>query len=313
MTTNVLYLSEIDVLNHNGGGEFILRDFISKGKQLGYEVTIANPRDNRYEIINRLKVKDFDLLVCSDMWNRPELGSWFVDELIDEIISHQKYATFETGYTGVCSHPQGYNPCSLTKKFHCSNCPTNNALREDFFKEAALNIYLSPLQAEAHFNFYGIKDKAPYVCIPEIDTNMFYNMNIERDIDYIVCGVICQAKGYFDIVEYFHKKSLCDKKIVWVGPSLLGSPAVGEWIQRVPREDMCGFMNRAKNLIGLPVWKEAFGLVYAESALCGCNIIANENCGALSCFEYDQEKLANPSHYKDNYSGLWKTLLNLSR
>jgi len=72
----------------------------------------------------------------------------------------------------------------------------------------------------------------------------------------------------------------------------------------VPQEQMPLLLNRARNYVHLPRWPEPFGLIVAEAALCGCNLIVNENVGAIS-WKLD---LADPAVYEDSCGRYWNEL-----
>jgi hypothetical protein len=66
-------------------------------------------------------------------------------------------------------------------------------------------------------------------------------------------------------------------------------------------------MNRAKNFVFLPRWPEPQGRVVSEAALCGCNIIGNENVGALSL----GIDLSDPRNYGKEEEKFWMALEGL--
>ena len=92
---------------------------------------------------------------------------------------------------------------------------------------------------------------------------------------------------------------------------LLCAPGInidfGNYLGPVPYDQVPIYMNRAKNFVFLPRWPEPQGRVVAEAALCGCNIIGNENVGALS-FGAD---LTDPSYYKGVEDAFWKKVESL--
>jgi hypothetical protein len=63
-------------------------------------------------------------------------------------------------------------------------------------------------------------------------------------------------------------------------------------------------MNRAKNFVFLPRWPEPQGRVVVEAALSGCNLIVNENVGALS-FPFD---ISNPENIRNAEELFWEEL-----
>ncbi len=78
-----------------------------------------------------------------------------------------------------------------------------------------------------------------------------------------------------------------DKKLLMIGKNIYGEELeFAEYTGFIPYEEMPAYLNRAKNFIYLPRWPEPQGRVVVEAALCGCNLITNENVGATS-FDFD--------------------------
>lgn len=304
----ILYLAELNPFVCNGGGEYILKGILNKGNSLGHSISIFTPNDNEGNIINEIAASD--LVICADMDNEPMKNprTWFSVNVFNALLEKKNYITFATGYCDACR--QDYTPCNLSGKMNCPNCPKNDKLRKIFYASALNNYFLSPLQAEYTLKHLDCDLNKARICIPEIDTTIFYNYGKPRDIDYIICGVICPAKGYFKICEYIEEYGLQNKNIVFVGQTLVGKPKYGNWIQKVDHKDMAKLMNRSKVGINLPQWKEAFSLVSIEQSLCGCELITNKNLGSASCFNYNLEELKNPDNFKGNYEKFWKELRN---
>jgi len=63
-------------------------------------------------------------------------------------------------------------------------------------------------------------------------------------------------------------------------------------------------MNRAKNFVYLPRWPEPQGRVVVEAALSGCNLIVNENVGAMS-FPFD---ISVAENVEDSATIFWDEL-----
>lgn len=303
---NIIYLSEINPFEWNGGGQTIERGIIEKGKELGHKIVNVTPdMDNR---IGFKLIDEADFVICCDMDNRPTVKKWFDSALFEKIIAGNKYITMSMGYCDVCR--QDYTPCNLTGKRHCSDCPKNDTLRVEFFKQAKLNVFLSILQAKASLEHLGI-DKEPYICPPDLELDKFYNMGLDRSIYLLYAGVICEAKGYYQIIKYIEDNGLQDEKIVFAGDSLVGVPKYGEWVRKVDRDEMPKIYNRAKKFIQMSRWGEALGLTSVESVLCGCELIWNKKLGSMSNVDYDVKRLADKSNYQGNYKTLWNTIERL--
>jgi glycosyltransferase involved in cell wall biosynthesis len=150
---------------------------------------------------------------------------------------------------------------------------------QKLYRESALNVYLSPLHQEITEKLLGGGLlPSSHILKPMIDTSRFFNEGVERDIEYLFVGVIGEAKGLSEMRERFGKTDI--NMIGRLGPNVVLD--FGKHLGHVPYEEIPRYMNRAKNFIFLPRWPEPQGRVVAEAALCGCNIIGNDNVGALS-------------------------------
>jgi hypothetical protein len=67
-------------------------------------------------------------------------------------------------------------------------------------------------------------------------------------------------------------------------------------------------MNRAKHFVFLPRWPEPQGRVVTEAALCGCQLITNQNVGATS-FPFD---IANPANFAGANDEFWDAIEKIS-
>ena len=302
---------------HGGGGEMISRALLETGRARGHDVRISSVRPIREE-----QHAEPDLVLFIDIHNTGHtwraLGAWrgFSQSTLRAAAGQAPFVHLSNAYVDVCNLP--YLPCSgqraggacpakagipwaqrrMLLRDGSTDCSASHASRRWLYEEAALNVYLSPLHQRVTQSLLQLDDSPPsYVLTPMIDTSHFYNRGIERDIDYLFVGVISEAKG-LDAM----RKQYWDKNI-W----LLGrvSPDVkldfGRHVPHVAYDEVPFYMNRAKNFVFLPRWPEPQGRVVAEAALCGCNIIGNENVGALS-FDMD---LSDAANYTGVEAGFW--------
>jgi glycosyltransferase involved in cell wall biosynthesis len=76
----------------------------------------------------------------------------------------------------------------------------------------------------------------------------------------------------------------------------------------VPYDRIPEYMNRAKNFVFLPRWPEPQGRVVVEAALCGCNLITNENVGATS-FPFD---IGRSENFQNATGEFWDAVEHLA-
>jgi glycosyltransferase involved in cell wall biosynthesis len=318
MTLRVNAFSFMHPQVFGGGGEMISRALLEAAVALGHDVRISSVRPLREELHSKPDLVMFiDIHNIGHTW--PSLGAWrgFSQSTLRAAANQAPFVHLTNAYVDVCNLP--HLPCSgesaggaciakqampwakrwLLLRDSNTDCSASHATRRWLYEEAALNVYLSPLHKRVTQSLLQLDDNPPsYVLSPMIDTSRFYNRGIERDIDYLFVGVISEAKG-LDVM----RKLYGDKNIWLVGGI---SPDIkldfGRHVPHVAYHEIPLYMNRAKNFVFLPRWPEPQGRVVAEAALCGCNIIGNENVGALS-FDMD---LSDAANYTGVEAGFWE-------
>jgi hypothetical protein len=307
------YLTHLNPLYYHGGGEMSMGTIIEAGKLRGHKIKItsAQPRMNDY-------YSSPDLWLLVDLYNCPTaplhfdrnwlrktiLNEKLDKSLIGNIINNEKYIHCDRAYVDICN--LAYLPCNgkisngrcPVKVWYGGNhrCPKISRLK--LYHNAIINIFSSPLHFQTIYNLLGegvIKDK--YICKPLIDIKQFSNMNMKRDIDNLYVGAITEGKGLENIKKMFPLGN-----VTLVG-NLTSNKYMkyGHYIGSIPYERMPEIFNRAINFVFLPRWPEPSGRTVVEAALCGCNLICNENVGAQS-FPFDLSEINN---YQNATEELW--------
>lgn len=318
MSLNINLVSFLDPFVYGGGGEMISRALMEYGILKGHQIKLSSVRPRKVDFFEKP-----DLTIFIDVFNightYKSLGGWrsFPKKFIEEMMRKSPFVHMTNAYTDVCNLP--YLPCSgdglseckvkleigLTKKIQIrdlsNQCFAKQKLPLSLYEKSNLNIYLSPLHQRICERLLGNTNlPESYIVRPMIDTKRFYNMNMKRDIDYLFMGIVGEAKGLKEIREKYK-----DKNIWLIGKK---SPETvvdfGTYLNHVPYEDVPKYMNRAKHFVFLPRWPEPQGRVISEAALCGCEIIGNDNVGALS-FDHD---LSNAENYHDVEADFWQRI-----
>lgn len=319
------FVSFLNPTEYFGGGEMITREILRAGAQRGHDIILSSQRP-----FCRAKLESVDLTILCDIQNTG--SSWrslganraFPQSWLDEIMEGKPFINFQNAYVDVCSVPylpcKGLEPdirsvCSYKKRRGALKnsllyreasylCSSMSESRKKLFTNSLLNVFLSPLHESVHRNLLpDICHKPSYILAPLIDTSRFYNRNIERDIKYLFCGVISDAKGFSELEKLPYRD-----EIVFVGKNTVGKRMnFGTHMGHVPYEQIPMLMNRSQNFIFLPSWPEPQGRVVIEAALCGCNIISNENSGALSF----KDSPADPSWFLNESDRFWDTIEKL--
>lgn len=311
------YISMFDPSAHQGGGEMIAWDVIESGRLRGHSFTISSARPkSRLEFDESAQI---DFLV--DIFNYPATlksqGAWksLPDDLLERVLKRNRFIHMSNAYVDVCNLP--YLPCSgdshsvcrhktslnilrnLAAKDFSVNCFASSERVKYFFAKSLLNIFLSPLHQNTCLKILDLASPPPsFILKPTIDKRLFFNMGIERDIDYLFVGVIGEAKGLGELREKYAGKDIHFAGRVYPGERL----DFGTYHGAVPYEKIPLLMNRAKNFVFLPRWPEPQGRVVIEAALCGCNLVTNKNVGATS-FPFD---ISNPNNFGNATENLWK-------
>ena len=236
--------------------------------------------------------------ILSDVWNSPEQKLHFRDGFLEDIINYQPYVHLDNAYVDVCS--EGPLPCNGNSLDCKTICDKTRA--HWIYSKSLLNIFLSPLHMKTVNRLLENKYFDHSIWIrPLIDTQKFRNQNIKRDIEYLYVGSITKYKGYDNIKNRFGHLN----NFLFVGHNATNEKLFGHHIEYVPNHDIPGLLNRARNFVHLPVWIEPMGRTVVEAALCGCNILSNDNVGALS-FPFD---IADPEMIKGSARSFWNELL----
>lgn len=313
-------LSFLDPRKYQGGGEMVMNSIIREGIQRKHKINITSVRPKTSNLD-----KSADIYILADIFNIGHtilsLGGWrhFNKELLNRISEKEKFIHITTAYADICNLPA--MPCNGIRAAFCpikvnlnfykklvikdlsNNCFAENLLQKKLYKNAILNVFLSPLHKQTTEKILQIKLENSFLLKPIIDTNMFKNNNVKRDIDYLYVGLISESKGLKEIKERYKKSN-----IHLAGPIHPDFKLdFGIYHGKISYNQVPYLMNRAKNFLCLPKWIEPAGRVVSEAALCGCNIISNNNVGALS-FEMN---LSEPKNYLGIVENFWDNIEEL--
>lgn len=148
-------------------------------------------------------------------------------------------------------------------------------------------IYLSPLHQETYEAKHGCRPARSAVIPSPVDPGAFYPDKRKRGILWL--GEYVSHKGVRAAVKWAEEHETVVEFFGWGH-----EPPRGPWAidgGRLPYSLIPATLGAARALLFLPVWPEAFGRTVAEAIFSGCEIIGNENIGALS-WGLDREGLA---------------------
>lgn len=318
---NIDCLSYFNPLKYGGGGEMITRALVEEGRRRGHTIRLRSVRPGVNESLGNA-----DLYWLVDVFNFPQTlksrGAWlrFPRALLEDIAASRRFIHMSNAYVDVCN--LGHLPCSGRAQPECPHksparlvhnlalrdfgrhCFALDSLARNLFSKSALNVYLSPLHQQTIEDILGEdRGRSSFVLKPTIDSTVFYNRKLERDIEYLFVGVIGEAKGLAAMRERFRGADI--HFVGKIAPS--EKLDFGTYHGSVPYSEIPALMNRAKHFVFLPRWPEPQGRVVVEAALCGCELITNQNVGATS-FPFD---IRNPANFVHAGEEFWTAIEQL--
>jgi len=283
------FIAYLNPFIHSGGGEQITRTIIEEGRKRGYEITetYQDPQEVNY-------AEDAELNILWDIYNCPERNNPFDAEWLGSLISGDIPYVYGTGgYEDIC--PLGTLPCngetdgescSVSRthptfnigginRMHPKVCPAS--VRAKMLKNAKKCVFFSELHRDKIEQVIGSVNSM--VAIPPVrNLEKFTNTNTPRDIKIMTYGGQFEYKGFYNILDTFP-----DESPVFIGD---GSPLpqvfnYGVQAGKVPQDKMVEVLNRVQKFIHMPRWPEPYGITTVQAALCGCEVIENENSVVL--------------------------------
>ena len=274
----VVFYTVIDPTGNDGtsGGPQTALNIINNIESLGFSVSICTP-GGEFKDPNKSSFN-----IYHDIFNDPGGSFWFtIDDQSSLLNSKAPYIFSECAYTGCTTKPYGDDLYEIS--------PLSNLTRQ-FIASAKVSMFASPLHRDEFERFINQPIDNCFLYAREIDTKKFNNLGVDRDIEYFTVGAMNHWKGTDIVVSQYKDQGL---HIAGYGSTAFAGVVD---LGTVPHDDLPEIYNRTKNFVHLPRWNEAFGRTVAEAALCGCNIIGNENVGALS---YGKD-LSDPSFYSNS-------------
>jgi len=249
----VLWLSDYTIKEVPSGGAEITDNYvIEAAKSLGIPISVVIPKNLKASALD-----SSDLVVLSNCYEFPKPA-------IDKIIETKPFIIF--------CHDSG-RWLHVAKKHPL------------MFQRAVASIFLSPNHRGMFKKFLDSSCKT--LLIPPHISQDFYNRGEQRKDSVLFVGNIHDGKGVLEIIE-----------IIKDNPATLFDFYYGRaerYLERqlkqfkncnlkgfVNQKEMYNIYNLYKYFIHLPKCHEAFGRAVGEALLCGCEIIANNNIGALS-------------------------------
>ena len=295
------YIEFLDPFRYGGGGEMNSRALIEYGRKLGHDIRVGARRTGKlsrfYNPFMRLHAEP-DLWILCDVFNCPDTNIEFQPGFIDSIIRSKCYIHIDNAYVDICK--KGGLPCNgIRTSAMCSTCVDPG--RFDIYKNSVACVFLSPLHEQIIRGMLPTNYiKKSFLLRPCIDTQIFKNYGKVRDIEYLYVGTISAYKGYSNLKNRFGGQT----GFLFIGTNTTGEKLFGEHIPYVKNEELPLYYNRSKHFVHLPQWKEPAARTVVEAALCGCEIITNENVGVVT-FPFS---LSDPAQFEIAEQEFWSNL-----
>jgi glycosyltransferase involved in cell wall biosynthesis len=165
-------------------------------------------------------------------------------------------------------------------------------LRNWFLKCADLLIFNSPLQ----FEEFHYQVRAKHVFIPppvEVDKFKACALPKEQRHGNLFVGRVGPTKGAHLAIDW----ALCNNQpldlVGYVEMNYGRLPKSINFLGNVDYEHMPEIMGKYERLVFFPQWIESFGRVVAEAWAAGCDLLTNENIGALWWIEHNPGAIQN--------------------
>ncbi len=288
------------------GAEFSNLTVIKIGKKLGFNCKVVTQ-----ERFDRKTLNEADFVVLNNI-------SAFSNEQMDDLLMilferERPYVRYEHDF-GFCKHRVGIRCKHLGHLFDkelmgepdcweaCRSVKQENGIKRlEFYRHilarSFLNIFISPLQMEAHRNALGDVIDPYHFLTPPIDHEHFkIDPNAKRETNLVVSmtgKIDFWNKGLFNVAIYagqhpeynfeIYTRSNPQTDIAFRG---IENVRVKE---HVYYDDLPGIYNRASYIIHLPTGVEAAGRTPVEGFLCGCDPIISNRVG-IDGFDFDWSK-----------------------
>lgn len=292
----IYYLTGYPPRTDTGGGGLANNSLISKGIELEHTIEVFSKEAD-------VPVIEPDLYWLSNMNGRFSL------EFIREVTDNYRIPIIvqDDGYQNLCPQPTSeYKLCFQDRYYDSdwnidlieygpngrnytySDCGNicRYSLMGELLSKCKACVCVSPM----HGNIWGhifpqIKDRIVIV-EPQINVDLFkptYDMTVyHREPNwYLYVGTIARGKGFDKCVEYVEKQG----KILLAAGDIhhtIDRSEVINWCGSIPQDKLPYLYSRCGYFIHLPDWPEPQGRCITEALLCGCTVITNDKCGAIS-------------------------------
>ena len=277
----VLWISDFNLSHTPGGAQRSNALIIDKGRELGLSILEANYNFN----FKTTNFNDYDILISSNLESiyRNEEG------IVAKIASHPNHSRLE----------------------HDLNRYLKQEDRIKLFQSCKKTILLTDLHRKLFEANYGNIFKNIEIVSDPIDTDVFYNKNLEREDKILYIGFMHELKGTLGFFEFVFANPEIKFVIAGWGSKTFDFLARNvpnvEYLGPIKYEDMSNVYNKYKSLYYSPVLPEPFCRSVGEAVLCGVELISS-SAKIIGCLD-ELNKVGEPK-FKENCKNAPETFWN---
>ena len=309
------FLSYVNPLVANGGGELVVREVLQAAQACGHEIVMVN----LWPVATLPKRVDVDGWIVADVHNVPERQTRLDQRLCRRIPGsrvhrfhrfvaqalRESYVHFDNAYVDTCD--LAYLPCGgVADGEGCPLRPGQPCFRSKtapMYEGARASFFLSPLHAEVVGRLQPSIVGRTRLLRPAIDPEPFLAARrppADRDIEWLYAGALSAAKGTDRLGDV-------EPLTIVTGRDAGPRPTAATVHTAVPPQEMPAWFGRARRFVFRPTWPEPFGRVVAEAALAGCELRVD---GAVGACSYGED-LSDPAFYDGTAERFWREVAEL--
>ena len=181
----------------------------------------------------------------------------------------------------------------------------------ELYKEVKHTIFLSPFHKESIEKQIGYKIKNSSLVPSPIDTKRFTLGKEKEDNTVIYTGNICKEKGIEGLIEYALENKHLKFYVIGWGAMVEDVKKIDniQYLEGMEQEKLVEYYQKCEYFYHRPTWKEPFGRTVVEAYLCGCNLLLNNNVGAIS-WDWDYSDYNLIQKKVQSQSNFWNIIEN---
>ena len=273
MKMKVLWISDFSVKDHKGGAQQTNDMMIKYGRKLGHTIKLATGGS-----VVESKQR-YDVVILNNITK-------YAKSEIERLVDSYFCIRYEHDYWVASNYPE-------------------------LFGMVKHNIFLSKLHKEKVEEKAKVKIKN-YSLVPSpIDVKKFVPKGKKERNSVLWAGNFCEDKGSKLFLS--HVKDNPGFKFYVAGwgtdiPLLKDNENV-EYLGELNTEELIKMYQKVEYFYHRPQWDEAFGRGVIEAYLCGCNLLVNDNIGALS-WDWDYGNYDEIKKNVQSEDKFWKIIEN---